>query len=218
MDYEGKYFPDEDEEELSQSKKRRKKITKYIFYGIVALVYIVSFFILFSNCESDLYEEINFSEKAKKIYEEDPESFVVYEVHPQIFMNYLGSVQIDGVAYTPTANELELGIKFNKKLITDGKEPRFLITDTNGNNYEVCSVITDEKGRYKYMRISYADIKLNLDENVYTNPNFKEAAEGEGEAFDTVKYTLIIEYSDGTESESIDIFNSKTAIELTEYS
>ncbi|MBQ4648363.1 MAG: hypothetical protein IJB76_04295 [Clostridia bacterium] len=217
MDYEGKYFPDEDEEELSESRKKRKKVIKYSFYGLVALVYIVAFSVLFSNCEPNSYKELKFSAEAQTLYRQSPEDFTVYEMYPSIFMNYDGSVQIAGVFYSPTAKELEIGFKYNKKLVTDKGEPKFSLIDTNGNSYEMSVNSTDKSGRYLYARISYKGVELNLNENVYINPDYSDEAEGEGEAYDTFKCSLLIEYSDRDESEELVIFNSKTAIELSKY-
>ena len=217
MDYEGKYFPDDDEEDISKGKKIRKKITKYSFYGIILLVYVVTFSILFSNCEPDLFKTVMFSDEANSIYTNAPEEFVVYRVFPQVFMNYDGSVQIDTVVYSPTAKEIELGVKCNKKLSANGQKPTFTIVDTNGNVYKIVNIVSETKGRYEYSRISFGGIKLNLEDNVYINPDNASKAEGEGEAYDTLKFSFKIEYADGKETELLDLFNSKTAIELTEF-
>lgn len=217
MDYEGKYFPNEDEEEISKGKKLRKKIIRYFFYGIVALVYVVTFSILFTNCEPDLYKTVMFSEEANKLYEKAPEDFVVYRLFPQVFMNYDGSVQIDTVVYTPTAKELELGVKYNKKLDNNSGKPKFSIVDTNGNIYDIVSTVSEIKGRYVYSRIAFGNIKLNLEDNVYINPDNKSKTDGEGEAFDTLKFSFKIEYADGGEPELLDLFNSKTAVEITQF-
>ena len=146
MDYEGKYFPDEDEEELSRGKKIRKKVYKYIFYGVVAIVYVITMMVLFSNCEPDLYKDVTFSSDAQKLYQDAPGEFEVYRVFPKIFMNYDGSVQIDTVAYTPTANEMEFGVKFNKKLIIGDKKPTFTIVDTNVHPTDLWGPFRKEQG------------------------------------------------------------------------
>ncbi len=217
MDYEGKYFPDEDDIELSKGKKLRKKIVKYSFYGIVAVVYIVSMIVLFSNCEPDMYKEVTFSKEAIMIYDKAPDKFEVYRIFPKEFMNYDGSVQLDTVAYTPTANEMEFGVKFNKKLINGEKKPSFTLVDTNGNTYTAIVTKEDRSGRYIYYRISFTNVKLNLEDNVYINPNNTPKAEGEGEAFDTLKYSFRIEYTDGKAPEELNVFNSNTAIEPMEF-
>ncbi len=217
MDYEGKYFPDEDENE---NKGKKKKILKYSFYIIVAVVYAVAFSVLFTNCEPAMYKSFLFTADTVLAYENAPDDFVLYEIHPRIFMNYDGSVQFDGVAYTPTTNELELGIKYNnKKLVIDDKAPTFTLVDTNGNRYESCINAKESEGRYSYIRISFLDVRLNLNDNYYINPEIKDKVEGEGAEYDTLKFSLEIVYPDALEKEPeiIDIFNGNTPIEPTEF-
>lgn len=230
MDYEGKYFPDEDEEDISPAKKRRKKIVKYIFYGIVAFVYIVAFWVILSNCESDIYEKYVFSPKARQLYNESPEDFVVYELFPTTFMNFDGSVQISGVAYASTANELEIGIKYNKKLLAtdNGSALQFSLVDSNGTVYNVCNTKKDEKGRYCYLRLSFENVNLDLESNKYINSEAKVTAEGEGEMFETFNYKLVITYPEGADikidvededkgKDELVIFDGATPIQITKY-
>ncbi|MBQ3082285.1 MAG: hypothetical protein IJC49_07510 [Clostridia bacterium] len=230
MDYEGNYFPDEEEKELPRSKKIRKRIIRYILYGLVLFVYLVAFWVIFTNCEPSTYEEYVFSPEAREIYEKNPEEFMVYEIFPPVFMNFDGSVQLSGVAYAENAKELEIGIKYNKNLITNenGDKPLFSLVDTDGNVYEVCNTVEDDKGRYHYYRLSFKGANLDLDGNVYINSEASTAAEGEGEMFETFSYKLVITYPEGSDikldeededkhKDEIVIFNSATPIQLTKY-
>lgn len=212
MDYEGNYFPDDDEE-VSKSKKITKKVLRYSLLGLVAVVYIVVFAVLLNNCEPDMYESYVFSPEANSLYSEDPDGFAVYEVFPTTFMNYDGSVQISGVAYAHSANELELGIKYNSRLKSDGL-PRFVLTDTNGNVYESVVTASDTQGRYEYLRLSFKGVDLPLDENVYIDPELSAAVEGEGEMYETFSFTLQIytTHDEGETPEAIIIFNNVTPI------
>ena len=226
MDYEGNYFPDE--EELTKGQKLRKRIIRYTLYGLVAIVYIVAFWVIFSNCEADIYEEYIFSDRANALYDQSPEDFEIYELFPTKFMNFDGSVQIAGVAYAHTANELELGIKYNKNLLTnDANElPEFTLTDTNGNIYKVCNTVTEEKGRYRYLRIAFEGVTLDLDCNTYINSEASVAADGEGQMYETFSYKLHIAYPEGADiktdtedkekgTDELVIFNNVTPIQLT---
>ena len=230
MDYEGNFFPDEEEKELPRRKKIRKRIIRYSLYGLVIFVYLVAFWVIFTNCEPDTYKDYVFSPAAVKLYEEDPEGFMVYEIFPTVFMNFDGSVQVSGVAYASNAKELELGIKYNKNLLVNekGELPEFSIVDTDGKVYRVCNKIEDDKGRYHYLRLSFADVNLDLDSNVYINSEASTAVDGEGEMYETFSYKLIITYPDGadikidTEDEDKDsdelvIFNGAMPIQLTKY-
>lgn len=217
MDYEGNYFPEEDNS--SKATKTTKKVFRYALYGLVTVVYIIVFAVILNNCEPNMYKEYVFSPAANKLYSANPDGFEVYEVFPTTFMNYDGSVQIAGVAYAATANELELGIKYNKRLDNEetGYKPRFVLTDTNGNVYEICHTESVGKGRYCYMRASFAGVELPLNENVYINSEVSTTVEGEGEMFETFKYTLEI-YTEGNEKpDTILIFNNVTPIQLINF-
>ena len=43
MDYEGKYFPDEPNENQSKTSRNVKRVFKFLFYGAVVAVYIACF-------------------------------------------------------------------------------------------------------------------------------------------------------------------------------
>ncbi len=217
MDYEGNYFPDD--EDISPKKAKRKKIIRRCVYVLLAAVYAVVFAVILSNCEPGMYKKPVFSDAANELYKSDPEGFEVYEVYPMTFMNYDGSVQVAGVAYAKTAGELELGIKYNSKLDNEetGFKVRFELTDTNGVIYETANVESADKGRYKYLRISFSGVDLPLDGNVYINGEASAATDGEGQMYKTYEYTLKI-YKEGVEEpEEIAVFNNVTPIKLTSF-
>ncbi len=208
MDYEGNYFPEDEEENTSKKGRVIKKILRYALYSLVAIVYIAVFAVILNNCEPKMYEKYVFSPAANELYNADPDGFEFYEMFPTKFMNYDGSVQIAGVGYAKTAGELEIGIKYNKRLENKetGFKPSFVLTDTNGNSYEICNVVTDSQGRYNYVRISFKGVELPIEDNVYINPEVSEEVEGEGEMFETFKYKLKI-YKEDTDKNAADIDN-----------
>ena len=65
MDYEGKYFPDEPNENQSKTSRNVKRVFKFLFYGAVVAVYIACFAALLSGCESKVWKEVSLSDKAK---------------------------------------------------------------------------------------------------------------------------------------------------------
>lgn len=185
MDYEGKFFPDEPNENQSKTSRNVKRVFKFIFYGAVAAVYIACFAALLSGCESKIWKTVSLSEKAESAYKADKDSFELYKINPADFMSYDGSIEIAGVVYSPTVNEFELGIKFNKKLATIAQENsslsngtedeysdfpfEYTINDNAGNTYVLSARESDSKGRYRYERLRFDGIKINLDNNKYVN-------------------------------------------------
>lgn len=218
MDYEGNYFPQEEEKQKSKFAKNAGKALRFVLFGIVAVVYAAVMIVLLSNCEPKMYKEAVFSPTANRLYEADPEGFDVYELFPTTFMNYDGSVQIAGAMYSSTAKELELGLKYNSKLKTEDEAfPQFVLVDTDGKEYSSVCNAYEKKGRYCYARISFCDVTFKLDENKYINPEASAATEGEGEMFETFNYTLKIYVEGQKEPETILIFDNATPIQLIEY-
>ena len=230
MDYEGNYFPDEEEKELPRSKRIRKKIVKYTFYSFIIFVYLVAFWFIFTNCDADIFEQYVFSPSAREMYEKDPDSFKVYEIFPPTWMNFDGSVQISGTAYAEKAEELEFCVKFNKNLLVNekGEKPEFSLVDTDGNVYKLCNTIEDNEGRYRFLRLSFSGVKLDLDANVYLNREASTAVEGEGEMFETFSYKLLIHYPENADiktdvndedkdNDELVIYNSNIPIQPGKY-
>ncbi len=230
MDYEGNYFPDEEEKELPRSKRIRKKIVRYGFYSLIAFVYLVAFWFIFTNCDSDIYEQYIFSPAARELYEKDPDNFAVYEIFPPAWMNYDGSVQVSGAAYAEPAGELEFCIKYNKNLLTnpEGELPQFSLVDTYGKVYTLCNTVEDNQGRYRFLRVSFSGVELDLDANVYINREASTAVEGEGEMFELFSYKLLIHYPENAdikidpededkEKDELIIYNSNVPIQPGKY-
>lgn len=195
MDYEGKYFPDEPNENESKKTRIAKRVFKCIFYGAVIAVYIACFAALLSGCESKVWKTVLLSESANEIYSADKDGFELYKINPADFMSYDGSIEIAGVVYSPTVNEFELGIKFNKKLATVSEDAsaentdigseytdfpfEYTISDNAGNTYALSARESDSKGRYRYERLRFDGIKIDLDKNSYVNYKYNSSYETE---------------------------------------
>ncbi len=235
MDYEGNYFSDEENEGISERKRKAKKIRRICLYSVLVAVYLIIFALLLTNCEPDMYDEYVFSDEARAIYGTTPEAFEVYEIFPQTWMSFDGGIQVKGVAYTPNTNELELGIKYNHKKYVDkdGNKPSFELHYVYGEQekvFEIVNTIEDKKGRYSYLRLSFAVDKLLLEENPYINGEASkdsETPDSDGIA-ETYKYVLVIKYPETTaphyneedkdyQSRNIPIYDKNTAIQLTNY-
>ncbi len=234
MDYEGNYFPDEEYEDISTRKRKAKKIRRIIFYSIIIIVYLILFALMFTNCEPDIYEEYVFSKEAQEIYNSNPNDFKVYEIFPATWMSFDGGIQVKGVAYTPNTNELELGIKYNKKYIdSNGVKPTFELRYVYGAQekvFDIVNTVENSSGRYNYLRVSFAIDKLPLDDNPYINNDISEmdGIISNESVVETYKYILVVKYPEETaphyneeekdeQSRNIPIYDKYTAIQLTQY-
>jgi hypothetical protein len=175
MDYKG--YNDRDEEELdpnnpwqTETTKKVKRIFKIILYSISFIVYTVVFFVIFSSCNPGMFDKMFFSEHARQQAQQNPGSFMVYKLQPRDFMNYDGSIELANMYYAKNAEELEIGVKYNLKKITDGRVEGalvFVLEDSNGNYYTTVNEVYDSNRKYGYARVTFGSVKLTLPENAY---------------------------------------------------
>lgn len=214
MDYKGNYFIDDDQDpHQSKTGKIIKKTLKILLYSISFLIYGIVFYMIFSSCDSGIIDDMYFSDEARETARNNPGSFAVYKLQPSEFMNYDGSIELKHIYYAETANELEIGIKINLKKITKGKKENalvYVLTDSEGNCYTAVNKVTDSNRKYGFVRISFAEVDLSInqnkyykyttsydyiseyeDRNIYTNNTSNESSEEEEEDAG-VKYTLSI--------------------------
>lgn len=172
MDYKGNYFKDDDENGYPHSSKTPKRIKlffKIIMYSISLIVYVIIFFVIFSSCDPGMFDDMIFSERARGIAE-NSDSFNVYKLQPTDFMNSSGSVQLKNIYYADDADELEIGVMFNLKKITDGKVNNalvYVLTDSNGSVYNMVNIRTASNRKYGYARVCFDRVKLDIVENAY---------------------------------------------------
>lgn len=237
MDIEGKYFPDEEDENQSKGWKKTKKVFKYLFYTVALLVYIIFFVRIFLSCDAELLEEIHLSDKAVQLYEQDKKSFEIYAINTKEFMNYDGTVQLKGNVYAKTANELEIGIKYNNKITkdsagntADGYVLEYYLRDSKNNIYEVCNRVSETKNSYKYERVSFGGVELPLEQNDL-NVSRDLSAEASGAVIDDVsdddalyedesgniRYYLVIKNPITNTTEELLIYDNSTTYRAIEY-
>lgn len=138
---------------------------KWLLYGASALVWILIFYTLFSTRESKLLERMYFTD-ATRSYAETTENYRVHQLYPAVFMNRDGSIELRSLYYAPETGELEIGVKYNKKL-TDGNTEDgilYVLTDRDGTNYAVVRLETDVIGRYGYARVCFGGLSIPLED------------------------------------------------------
>lgn len=167
MDYQGNYFPEEQDENASKSYRVVKNIFKWTMYGLSFVLYAVLFYILIVNSDSDILET-NYLKDIKQYENIDTENVELYRINTKVFMNEEGSLQLYNVDYANEHNLLEIGVKFNAKKLTDGNQGdclNYTLTDSNGNTYPLVNIVTDSGGRYGFSRICFANVDIDLNSN-----------------------------------------------------
>ena len=164
MDYQGKYFPDERDENESKIYRTVKGIFKWTMYGISFLIYAIIFYILISNRDSKILEKNYFAELLPS--ETQKESLELYRINTRIFMNDDGSLQILDADYSDEHNIIEIGVKYNAKKLTNGSTDNALaykLYDKDGNVYTLSKTVFDDHGRYGFAKLCFTGIDIDLD-------------------------------------------------------
>ncbi len=227
MDYQGNYFPEEQDENESKTYRVVKGIFKWTLYGISFVIYGIVLFLMFINRDSKILEKNYMGELA--VFEGvDTDDLELYRINTRIFMNDDGSLQLHNVDYSDEYNVIELGIKFNAKKLTDEKYTDsldYVLEDSNGNNYKMVNIVTDSGGRYGYARVCFEGPKINLDSN---DLRFNNRLYGSAKpAFfiadteiirDKTKFTLsVYRKSDNELIYKFDLYDTSTTFNHTDY-
>lgn len=168
MDYEGKYFPDEDDGRQSKSGKIVKKIFKYLIYGISFLVYAILIYRIIATSDLDLVEQMIFTAETRSEAGQAGGDFALYTVFPEEFMNDDGTIQLKNCYYASEQGEFELGVRYSSKAAGgDGStELLYTLTDSKGNEYPLVNRVRGTKDKYVFERICFGDVAFDLSENV----------------------------------------------------
>lgn len=180
MDFEGKHFPDEEDvnkPEPSKASKIIKRTFKWLFFGIVVFVWILTLASIILRSDNKLVDTPVLSAQARAEYTLNKDEFSLWRVFTQKYMDYSGTVQLKKNVYCATANELEIGVRVSAKL-TDGNVNEklfYVLKDSKGNQYPVVNRTGNTKDiqlggivqfQYIFERISFGDIYLSLDDNI----------------------------------------------------
>ena len=138
---------------------------KGVLYGASALVWILIFYTLFSTRESKLLKRMYFTDATHSVAAET-EDYRVYQLYTGGFMNRDGSIELRNLWYAPETGELEIGVKYNKKLIdTSLDNPvRYVLTDQDGKEYPLVRLEQDAIGRYGYARVCFSGLSIPVKE------------------------------------------------------
>lgn len=208
MDYQGNYFPEEQDENESKVYMNVKKGFKWTMYGISFIVYGILFFLLFINRDSNILET-NYMTSISQMEGIDKDDIDLYRINTKVFMNELGSLQLYNVDYAPEHKLVEIGVKYNAKKLTNeqyGDCLEYILTDSNGNEYKLVNKVFDDGGRYGFARICFEGIEFDFDSNDLKYPyELEHAATPVLDASDVkfkrtyVNYTLAVYRKDTKE-------------------
>lgn len=167
MDYQGNYFPEDQDENESKIYRNVKRVFKWSMYGLSFVVYAILIFLLFVNRDSDILET-NYMAELSGMSEVDTNDIELYRINTRVFMNELGSLQLYSVDYAPEYGLLEIGVKFNAKKLTNddhGDCLDYVLTDSNGTTYKLVNKVTDSGGRYGFSRLCFEGLNFDLKSN-----------------------------------------------------
>lgn len=167
MDYQGNYFPEEQDENESKIFRNVKRVFKWGMYGLSFFVYAVLIYLLFINRDSDILEN-NYMTELSGMEEVDTDDIELYRINTRVFMNELGSLQLYSVDYAPEYGLIEIGVKFNANKLTNedkGDCLDYILTDSNGNSYKMVNKVIDDGGRYGFSRLCFEGIDFDLKSN-----------------------------------------------------
>jgi hypothetical protein len=168
MSFSDQEFDDVRDERESKAFRVVKNTFKGILYGASALVWILVLAVLFTTRESGIYTEMMFTDATQKLAEET-DDYKVHQVIIMDFMNEQGSITLSSSTcfYAAETKELDLGIKYNKKLTDSDTSDAILyeLKDKNGKIYPMLQIEEDAIGRYGYARVCFGEIEIPLKED-----------------------------------------------------
>lgn len=162
--------PDQSESE-SKGFRIAKNIFKGLLFGASALVWVLIFWVIISTREPSFYKSMIFTDRTAEAAKAN-DALPVWQIHVATWMNYDNSISVSGVWYSPDTQELELGFRFNTKLLKRKDEDGisfedalvYTLTDKDGNPYTAVSVTDTVIGRYHYYRVCYSGVRIDMPE------------------------------------------------------
>ncbi len=88
-----------------------KKVLKIVFFSVIAVIWGLILLTIFLRGDDDILETPILSDEARAIYSADKDNFIVYRVHPAVFMTGDGSLQLSSAVYAESAHEFEIGTR-----------------------------------------------------------------------------------------------------------
>ena len=146
-----------------------KKLFKYFFLSLVALVYGILIFRMVSASDHKIVKQILADDKFMAAYEQNKENFFV-EKYPMksawVAIRDNRLVEFNNLYYVPSTNQLQFSVKFNQDLPLceyDTQPFEFSLVDETGKVYETYWYDFAKKSKWGYVRVCFEDIELIKD-------------------------------------------------------
>ncbi len=149
-----------------------KKVFKLVAVAIMLAVYLILFIRIFVSCDSDIVDMIIKTDRIVSEYEKDPENF---EIQQYEITNWYKSINdgkllsVDNLYYFPSADSLQISVKFNKDILTHDAEYsnellpfEFYLEDEQGNIYTEYTAVYDERYDFGYIRLCFENIEFEI--------------------------------------------------------
>lgn len=199
-----------------------KNIFKGLLFGASAVVWILVFWLIISTREPSFYKKMIFTDRTREAAAA-AENYQVWQVHVRTWMNYDNSISVSNVWYSEDTQELEIGFRFNTKLLRTKDENGnsventvlYSLTDGDGRAYEPVNVEETVIGRYHYYRVCYSNVSLPLSADRSSGPvltlSWTRSSDGEPLAYYFDKNGIKI-----NDAELV-IYNADTVVQQVEF-
>lgn len=223
MDYQGNYFPEEHDENESKIYRTVKNIFKWTMYGISFVIYAIIIYMMIANRDSKILKHNYMLDESV-----NKDEVLLYRINTRVFMNDDGSMQTYNVDYSPEHELIEIGLKYNAKKLTDnarGECLEYVLSDNDGNTYELINTVTDSGGRYGFSRLTFRSIDIDLDSNdlrysKYLKASIHPAIQVSEDAFtrsDNEIYLSVYRKSDNELLHKFTIYDNTVTFNKTDY-
>lgn len=194
-------------EERAFSMSKAGNIVKITFKSLMLGIslFIYAFFI-FRLCTMDDPKEMTkiiWNDVSRAAYAADPAGFEALDQEPNTYINNEGTFWISNVVYLPSADQLQLTIKYNdstlkylkqalgdETLVLPDEPFSYSLLDEDGNRYTAYSSVSHHKQNYNYRRLVFEGIDMTDITDLYVdiyyvgNINYGETPYGSLKAWD----------------------------------
>lgn len=150
-----------------------KRVFKAIAVALIAAVYLILFIRIFVSCDSSVMKQIIKTDETEAIYREKGD----VEIRQYEIRNWYKSIDngrilsLDNFYYFPETENLQVSVKFNKKILADPNRTysaedlpfAFYLEDETLAHYDEYTAVYDERYSFGYIRLNFSGVSLEID-------------------------------------------------------